>query len=246
MTTDPGQVPVFWGFHLGDPENKRRRYCLMCNIFKPERCHHCSSCNRCVLNMDHHCPWINNCIGFWNRKFFILLLIYVLIVTYFVAVSMSFAWLESIQWSLDAYYFGTKGRNQPELITNIIIQVAYMLNGIIAILMTMFLKFHIKLALSNKTTIENLEMKGNPYQSLYDISAKKNWEQVFGGNKWLWPFPVFCGSGKPLGDGIYWPTNRPEDNERQNSGQPANRRNPQSASPNRGQNSNFGAQRMQG
>ena len=52
MTTDPGQVPVFWGFHLGDPENKRRRYCLMCNIFKPERCHHCSSCNRCVLNMD--------------------------------------------------------------------------------------------------------------------------------------------------------------------------------------------------
>ena len=109
MTTDPGQVPVFWGFHLGDPENKRRRYCLMCNIFKPERCHHCSSCNRCVLNMDHHCPWINNCIGFWNRKFFILLLIYVLIVTYFVAISMSFAWLESIQWSLDTYYFSSRG-----------------------------------------------------------------------------------------------------------------------------------------
>lgn len=111
MTTDPGQVPVFWGFHLGDPENKRRRYCLMCNIFKPERCHHCSSCNRCVLNMDHHCPWINNCIGFWNRKFFILLLIYVLIVTYFVCVTMSIAWIESIQWSLDAYYFGSAERN---------------------------------------------------------------------------------------------------------------------------------------
>jgi hypothetical protein len=57
-----------WGFHLGDNENKRRRYCLMCNVFKPERCHHCSACNRCVLNMDHHCPWINNCVGFWNRK----------------------------------------------------------------------------------------------------------------------------------------------------------------------------------
>jgi len=38
-----------------------------------------------------------------------------------------------------------------------------MLNGIIAILMTMFLKFHLRLALSNKTTIENLEMKGKPY-----------------------------------------------------------------------------------
>ena len=35
-----------------------------------------------------------------------------------------------------------------------------MMNTVIGILMTMFLKFHIKLALSNKTTIENLEMKG--------------------------------------------------------------------------------------
>ena len=30
-------------------------------------------------------------------------------------------------------------------------------------------------------------------------------------NRCLWPFPVFGGSGKPLGDGIYWPTNRPEE-----------------------------------
>ena len=82
-----------------------------------------------------------------------------------------------------------------------------MLNGIIAILMTMFLKFHLRLAMSNKTTIENLEMKGNAYQSNYDIGADKNWEQIFGYNRWLWPFPVFCSSGKPLGDGITWPTN---------------------------------------
>ena len=105
MLTDPGQVPTFWGFHLGDAESKRRRYCLMCNIFKPERCHHCSSCGRCVLNMDHHCPWINNCIGFWNRKFFILLLVYVLIVTYFIMFTMAYAWLDSINWMLDKYYY---------------------------------------------------------------------------------------------------------------------------------------------
>ena len=49
---------------------KKRRYCLMCNVFKPERCHHCSACNRCVLNMDHHCPWINNCVGLNNHVFF--------------------------------------------------------------------------------------------------------------------------------------------------------------------------------
>ena len=106
MTTDPGQVPLFWGFHLGDSENKRRRYCLMCNIFKPERCHHCSSCNRCVLNMDHHCPWINNCIGFWNRKFFLLLLIYVFICTFWVLITMTIEFLAIISWTIDAYVTG--------------------------------------------------------------------------------------------------------------------------------------------
>lgn len=82
------------------------------------------------------------------------------------------------------------------------------MNLTIAVLMTMFLRFHIKLALGNKTTIENLEMKNKQYQSLYDIGPSRNWEQIFGINRWLWLFPVFCGSGKPLGDGIYWPTNR--------------------------------------
>jgi hypothetical protein len=93
-----------------------------------------------------------------------------------------------------------------------------MLNGTIMVLITMFLRFHIQLALSNKTTIENLEKKNEEYLSLYDIGAKSNWEQIFGMNKMLWPFPMFAGSGKPLGDGIYWPTNRNEDSNRSHHG----------------------------
>lgn len=168
--------------------------------------------------MDHHCPWINNCIGFWNRKFFILLLIYVLLITYWIGISMGYAWLESVQWSLDAYYYSTKPKDEKLLAHNLMIQVAYTLNAIAGILMTMFLRLHIRLALSNKTTIENLEMKGRAYTSLYDIGSKRNWEQIFGMNRCLWPFPIFGGSGKPLGDGIYWPTNRPEDDANSGSG----------------------------
>jgi hypothetical protein len=79
--------------------------------------------------------------------------------------------------------------------------------------MTFFLKFHIFLASTNKTTIENLDKKGKTYKSPYDIGPVNNWHQIFGTNKLLWPLPVFCGSGKPLGDGIYWPMQqKDEDN----------------------------------
>lgn len=51
IRTDPGRVPIQWGFGLNNPT---RKYCLICHVYKPERTHHCSSCSRCVLNMDHH------------------------------------------------------------------------------------------------------------------------------------------------------------------------------------------------
>jgi len=45
----------------------------------------------------------------------------------------------------------------------------------IFVLMTMFLKFHIKMATENKTTIENLDKKGSPYESIFDIGSTNNW-----------------------------------------------------------------------
>lgn len=38
------------------------------------------------------------------------------------------------------------------------------------------------------------------------MGSTKNWKQIFGNNPWMYPFPIFCDSGKPIGDGIYWPT----------------------------------------
>ena len=81
--TQPGNIPAYWGFYIGEQDSRKKRYCLICNLFKPERTHHCSICNKCVLNMDHHCPWVHNCIGFYNKKFFIQMLTYFLLTCLF-------------------------------------------------------------------------------------------------------------------------------------------------------------------
>ncbi|KAG0342048.1 palmitoyltransferase for Vac8p [Podila humilis] len=66
----------------------RPRWCDICNIVKPDRCHHCSECDQCVLRMDHHCPWVNGCIGYNNHKFFYLFIFYGSVLALWVVATM--------------------------------------------------------------------------------------------------------------------------------------------------------------
>jgi flagellar biosynthesis protein FliP len=61
------------------------------------------------------------------------------------------------------YYYSKRQAQEAILKQTILVQIAFTLNGTILVLMTMFLKFHINLALTNKTTIENLDKKGEDY-----------------------------------------------------------------------------------
>ena len=197
--TNPGTTPLYWGFHIGDEDFKKKRYCLICQVFKPERTHHCSICNLCILNMDHHCPWVDNCIGFYNKKFFIQLLCYFLIISISLCITY-------IPYSIDiikALYNADKKEIFDEY------NYIFLANNIILLGFSIvdfnFLKFHIKLIYSNLTTIETLDnelMKNKKY----DMGLEANFKQIFGDNKLLWFLPINLPIGYPNGDGLTWPT----------------------------------------
>lgn len=46
--------------------------------------------------------------------------------------------------------------------------------------------------------------KKSVQKDVYNKGTTNNWHQVFGKNKWLWPFPLTGISGKPIGDGVIW------------------------------------------
>ncbi len=72
------------------------RVCVICNIIQPDRAYHCKKCGKCILKRDHHCPWLYNCIGFSNQKYFVLFLLYLLVYTCFILVTMSVYVLDSM------------------------------------------------------------------------------------------------------------------------------------------------------
>merc|ERR1712087_874274 len=170
-----------------------------CNVWKPDRVHHCSICNRCILNMDHHCPWINNCVGFYNRKFFIQLLLYVY-------TSLSVVVVATFPDVVDRIHLMSASSTELGLsfwVSSAIVGMAFCLTCLLLCTLTNFIKFHLKLVFGNYTTIENLERDENA-KSKFDIGRRRNWEQVFGADASLWWLPVHTQASRPIGDGVRW------------------------------------------
>ena len=96
-----------------------------------------------------------------------------------------------------------------------IVVICYSAVFIFSIIITMFWKFHMKLILTNSTTIESLDIDHKKDNEKFNIGYRQNWEQVFGIDPLFWfvPFPVK--RGRPEGDGLTWKTN--ENNSIQNN-----------------------------
>jgi len=192
-----GRSPTNW-IPMGLQEMKKsgmRRHCKWCGKYKPDRCHHCRVCKTCILKMDHHCPWIYNCVGFYNYKFFFLLLFYTVLDCFFIVFTMA----ESVKRCFD----------EPSTHFAIMFFTLFgeTLAFFLAVLATMFFGFHIWLMLKAMTTIEFCEKsspkkegegKSGQEQSMYDLGVIGNVRVILGENILLWFFP--CSRLK--GDGM--------------------------------------------
>eukprot|EP01017_Pseudomicrothorax_dubius_P032849 TRINITY_DN4342_c0_g1_i1.p1 TRINITY_DN4342_c0_g1~~TRINITY_DN4342_c0_g1_i1.p1 ORF type:complete len:274 (-),score=17.99 TRINITY_DN4342_c0_g1_i1:126-947(-) len=181
---------------LMDPRDKKH-YCERCSAPKPERTHHCSLCNRCVLNMDHHCPWVRNCVGFRNKKFFVLMLFYVGL-TLLIGLCGSVHQVYTIISDLFNKGFSSLG------FQDLLVVVSFGATLGVFILLFDFLYFHIRLALINSTTLENLYLRSGKDLKDYDVGYSNNWMQVFGPSVTMWFCPFFTDESQPMGDGAHW------------------------------------------
>jgi hypothetical protein len=151
---------------------------------KPDRCHHCSICNKWILMMDHHCPWLNNCIGFNNYKYFFNTIFYC---------SISSIMVSATYWEVWGHLIDDRDTN---IFVLYLCSVTYFLAFIFTIVLFGFTLFHIRLMLTNYTTLEYWEKRRgsestwstSPYYSSkwkYNISLKLGFDWSI---YWLIPF----------------------------------------------------------
>ena len=189
--------------------------CQKCDGFKPPRAHHCHVCQRCVLAMDHHCPWMANCIGFYNYRYFVLTLVYLVIGCFFCTVVAAF------EYSIPAKLLQGTSAEVPKYVFFV-----FFLCSCAGLAVGFLLLWHLYLILSGQTTIEFYQRRSStpssrrtrssakswykismfqpPLESNdYDLGPAQNWARVFGESSgafsWLLPSLKL-----PPGDGITW------------------------------------------
>jgi hypothetical protein len=168
-------------------------------LAEPPRSHYDSVTQRLTLNMDHFCPWVVNTVGFYNRKFFMLFLVYVNLTLVVALIMLGTQASAMMPWIQDEEHGAPARWPFPRTLNVVMFCGAIGIDALLLLcLVGPFMVFHLNMAAHNETTIES---GTNPH---YDVGALRNLRSVFGREMWTWPLPLYLHG--PDGDGIHWPT----------------------------------------
>ncbi|XP_062926414.1 uncharacterized protein si:ch211-223a10.1 [Mobula hypostoma] len=86
LTKDPGNLresdsatKYLTIAQLIETNEKPSRFCIYCEMVRPEGTKHCRLCNCCMENFDHHCLFLMKCVAKKNQRLFILFLLEIII-----------------------------------------------------------------------------------------------------------------------------------------------------------------------
>jgi DHHC palmitoyltransferase len=173
--------------------------CEKCRIQRPPRCHHCSTCHRCILQYDHHCVWLNNCVGLGNYRHFFLTVAYLTLGCWYGVVMLYRGFYEPLYQQLQdhgwkyLYNHQTGFLDLPPLTTLLLqlgrrqlsqtdlIKLIFPLLGMVGVLQTVFLGYHVMYVCNAYTTLE------------YKIVLEMQYQELLRGNvQWKKPVNPFC------------------------------------------------------
>lgn len=160
------------------------------NFARPPRSHYCYELGSNVLRMDHFCVWFNNAVGFYNYKYFLLTIIYLLISCLLSIYILIYRIL--IKYYIENFQFG------------ILNTICLLLTLIICIFFTVFAAMHSFMHLwqlsKNLTSIEYhkyVQIKSMathfnisfPNTHEFDHGIFENCKKMLGYDLWFWCFP---------------------------------------------------------
>ncbi|KAL5279035.1 ZDHHC24 family protein [Megaselia abdita] len=187
---------------FSSPDNKEDwRFCEKCESYAPPRSWHCIVCKTCILKRDHHSMFTACCIGHRNHRYFMVLLMYMLIACAITTVydSIYLWWLKYDEyvniWTILKICFPMLTFSFDTSLFNLFL-FNYVNKIVASFQIFSMLKFHWNLVIRGALTYEKDGSK-------YDLGFWRNIEMVFG-RRWqfVWLSP-FIASELPA-DGINW------------------------------------------
>lgn len=171
-------------------------WCSTCQSVKLDRVHHSAELGHCVPKMDHFCIWIGAMIGLSNYKFFIQFLFYLMLqLTFVFSTLVLYARPFQPEYKSCSFHI-------IALFTLVVTWLA---------MLAMFMCTHILYILTNKTTLEQLNMDRDNFPLFnfkasdgmrivtkmrkddpqpYDLGRFENWKLAMGPSVLYWIIPV--------------------------------------------------------